>query len=82
MSAQISLNLSDRMFSAAKTYADSNGYNCIQDFIKELLQERLFENTPENTGGIYTYCASQQSLSKNWQLKSEDIAWKHLENEI
>ena len=82
MSTQISLKLSNKMLSTAKTYADSNGYDSIQDFIRELLRERLFEQGSENTGGIYTYLASQQSLSRNWQLKSENIAWKHLEKEM
>ncbi len=82
MTTQISLKLSNKMLSTAKTYADSKGYDSIQDFIRELLRERLFEQGSENTGGISTYLASQQSLSKNWLLKEEDIAWKHLEKEM
>ncbi len=80
MSTQISLKLSDKMFDTAKTFAELKGFNNLQDFIREILRERLFEE--ENIGGLFTYTASEKTLAKNWLSKEEDVAWKHLEKEI
>ncbi|HLD97381.1 MAG TPA: ribbon-helix-helix domain-containing protein [Candidatus Nanoarchaeia archaeon] len=43
MSTQISLKLSDKMLAAARKYARSYGYENLQDFIRELLREQLYE---------------------------------------
>lgn len=61
MSTQISLKLSDSIFSKAKSYSESYGYDSLQDLIRELLREKLFEG--EATSGIYTMIASEKSLS-------------------
>ncbi|MDD9953486.1 MAG: hypothetical protein OXR66_04055 [Candidatus Woesearchaeota archaeon] len=79
MSTQISLKLSDKMFSTALDYADERGYDTLQDFIRELIRERLFEG--EQTTGKATYLASEASLARNWLSKEEDTAWAHLQKE-
>lgn len=81
MSMQISLKLSDKMFSAAKKFVDIKGFDNLQDFIRETIREKLFDNH-ESFGGKYTSFASERSLAKNWSNKGEDRAWKHLEKEI
>ena len=82
MSMQISLKLSNKMFNSAKTFADLKGFDNLQDFIREILREKLFEKDNENIGGLFTYKASESSLAKNWLSKDEDKAWQHLEKEI
>ncbi len=77
MSTQISLKLSDKMLAAARKYAKSYGYENLQDFIRELLREQLFER--ERVSGLNTYKASEASLAKNWLRKEENEAWKHLQ---
>ena len=79
MGTQISLKLSARMLAAAKKYAGKQGYENLQDFIREMLRERLFER--ENVSGLNTYKASEASLAKNWLRKEEDEAWEHLQKE-
>ncbi|MBC8501481.1 MAG: hypothetical protein ISS25_04435 [Nanoarchaeota archaeon] len=79
MSMQISLKLSDKMFEAAKEYTEAKGFENLQDFIRETLRQRLFED--ENIGGIYTSKASEKVLAKNWLSKKEDKAWQHLQKE-
>lgn len=74
MSTQISLKLSDSMLKKAKEYANSYGYDTLQDFIRELIREKLFEG--ESTSGIYTMLASEESLSTNWLCDEEDKAWE------
>ena len=81
MSTQISLNLPDKLLNAAKSVADVKGYNNVQDFIREMLREKLFEDQ-EKIGGKLTYLASEKTLAKNWLLKEEDKAWQHLQKEI
>lgn len=77
MSTQISIKLSDKMFESAKTFAESHGFNSLQDFIRETIREKLFED--ENIGGIYTSKASEDSLAKKWMVAEEDKAWSHLQ---
>lgn len=43
MNTQINLRLPENMLKTAKTYADKNGYGTIQEFIKETIREKLFE---------------------------------------
>ena len=79
MSTQISLKLSDKMIATAKKYARSYGYENLQDFIREMLREKLFER--EKINALDTYKASEASLARNWLKKEEDEAWKHLQEE-
>lgn len=79
MGTQISIKLSDKMFDAARFYAENQGFDSIQDLIREVLREKLFED--ENLNGKLTYLASEQTLAKNWLLKEEDEAWSHLQKE-
>ena len=43
MGAQINLRLPDKLFASTRRYSDEHGYGSIQDFIKEVLREKLFE---------------------------------------
>ena len=79
MSTQISLKLSDRVFSSAKIYSEIHGFDSLQDFIRELIREKLFEKETEAFGGFYTYLASEDSLAKSWLSREEDEAWEHLQ---
>lgn len=80
MSTQISIKLSDKMFDSAKNHANIYGYDSLQDFIRETIRQKLFEN--EELSGKETYLASEKSLAKNWLLKEEDEAWEHLQKEM
>ncbi len=80
MCTQISIKLSDKMFDTAKGYIDSHGYDSLQDFIRETLREKLFEE--EDLDGKFTYLASEKSLARDWLSREEDEAWAHLQKEI
>ena len=79
MSTQISLKLTDKMFEAAKQYTEAKGFENLQDFIRETLRQKLFED--ESVGGLLTAKASEKALAKNWLSKKEDQAWQHLQKE-
>jgi len=79
MAAQINLKLSEQILFTAKNYVKIHGFNSLQDFIRETLREKLFED--EVLSGIHTYKASEQSLAKHWLSKEEDEAWEHLQKE-
>jgi len=81
MGTQISLKLSDRMYSSAMVYAESQGYDTLQEFIRELIRERLFEREAESFGGHSTYLASEKALAKNWLSPEEEEAWAHIQKE-
>ncbi|MBI2672166.1 DUF2281 domain-containing protein [Candidatus Woesearchaeota archaeon] len=70
------------MFNAAKTLTELRGFDSLQDFIREILREKLFEEEKEELNGLFTYLASESSLAKTWLSKEEDEAWQHLEKEI
>lgn len=82
MSTQISIQLSDRMYSSAKVYSEMHGFDSLQDFIREIVRERLFERESEVFGGLSTYMASEESLARNWLSPEEEDAWAHLQEEI
>ncbi len=79
MGTQISLKLSEKMYTAAKIYAENHGYDSLQNFIREVLRERLFED--ETVDGLSTYLASEGSLARYWLSPEEDEAWSHLQKE-
>ncbi|MCH8519164.1 MAG: hypothetical protein LAT82_00220 [Nanoarchaeota archaeon] len=81
MSTQISLKLSNKMFDAAKNYSEMFGYDNLQDFIRETIREKLFEND-EKISGKRTYLASEKALARNWLLQEEEEAWEHLQKGI
>ncbi|MFH1072809.1 MAG: ribbon-helix-helix domain-containing protein [Nanoarchaeota archaeon] len=43
MNSQINIRLPEKMVDSAQTYADKHGFGSIQELIKELMRERLFE---------------------------------------
>ena len=43
MNAQINLRLPEKVLVSAKKYSEKHGYSTIQDFIKETMREKLFE---------------------------------------
>jgi len=80
MSVQINLKLSDVLAATAEIYIKFHGFSSLQDFIREILREKLFED--EKVSGIYAYKAAEPSLAKHWLTKEEDDAWAHLQEEI
>ena len=80
MNTQISLKLSSKILKTAKSFSEAHGFDSLQDFIRELLREKLFED--EKLSGLLTYKASEAALTKHWLSKEENEAWKHLEKEI
>jgi len=79
MGTQISLKLSDKMFGVAKNFAELKGFENLQDFIREVVREKLFEEEKEFISGLATSTASEKSLAKAWLSKDEEKAWKHLQ---
>jgi Arc/MetJ-type ribon-helix-helix transcriptional regulator len=43
MNTQINLRLPDKMLESAKEYAEKHGFGNVQEFIKETVREKLFE---------------------------------------
>ena len=43
MNTQINLRLPEKVLTSAASYAEKHGYATIQEFIKETLREKLFE---------------------------------------
>ena len=43
MNAQINLRMPQKLLDSVKSYSDEHGYGSIQDFIKETIREKLFD---------------------------------------
>jgi len=43
MNAQINLRMPDKLLATAKEYAEEYGFSNVQDFIKETIREKLYE---------------------------------------
>ncbi len=43
MNTQINLRMSQKLLSSVRSYSDEHGYGSVQDFIKETIREKLFE---------------------------------------
>ena len=48
MNTQINLRMPQKLLSSVKSYSDEHGYGSVQDFIKETIREKLFDE-PEIT---------------------------------
>jgi len=48
MTTQINVRLSDSLLDSAKNYAEEQGFGNVQDFIRETVREKIFEE-PEIT---------------------------------
>jgi len=70
--------MSDRLLVSAKRYAEEHGYSNLQEFVRELIREKIFERE-EKLNGMSTYLASEAVLAKDWLSKEEDDAWAHLQ---
>ncbi len=44
MNMQINLRLPEKMLDSAKRYSQEHGFSTVQEFIKETLREKLFED--------------------------------------
>jgi len=79
MSTEITLQLTDKILLKAKEYAEKKGFDSVQNLIKELLRETLFND--DEISGLYTALASEKTLGKHWLVKEEDEAWEYLQKE-
>ena len=43
MNTQINLRLPEKVIDSAKAYAEEHGFSSLQEFIKEAIREKLFE---------------------------------------
>jgi metal-responsive CopG/Arc/MetJ family transcriptional regulator len=43
MNKQINIRMPQKLLSSVRNYSDKHGYGSIQEFIKEMLREKLFE---------------------------------------
>ena len=72
MSTQISLKLSKELLERARRIIKLRGYYNLQEFIREIMREKLFEEED-------LFRASMTSLAKDWESLEDEKAWSHLQ---
>lgn len=45
MNTQVNVRMPEKMLTSAQIYAEEHGYGTVQEFIKETVREKLFEET-------------------------------------
>ncbi len=74
MNTQINLRLPEKMLITAQIYSKENGYSTIQEFIKETLREKLFEdNTITKKELVLVKKLLEASESKNLFKTEEEL---------
>lgn len=67
MNTQINLRLSEKILVSAKSYSQEHGFGSIQDFIKETIREKLFDE-PEITKAKLALVKKLAEISEKKQL--------------
>lgn len=78
MNAQINLRLPERMLLSAQHYVEKHGFGSIQDFIKELLREKLFEKPTLNKEELMLVKQLIEASDKHNLYGSEEQLFKKL----
>jgi len=73
MNTQINLRLPENMLVSAKKYSEKHGYGTIQDFIKETMREKLFEEGISKKELILVKKLIEVSEKKNLFGSEEDL---------
>ncbi len=74
MTIQLNLRMNEKLFTGAKTYAEELGYENIQDFIREMIREKVFEENKLTSKELeLTQRIEKISDKKNLYGTEEDI---------
>jgi len=71
MTTQINLRLPDNLLDSAKNYAKEFGFSNVQDFIKETLREKLFEEEEFSKSDLDKFKTLKDLSDKNNLYGSE-----------
>ena len=78
MNTQINLRLEDNLLESAKTYSQLHGYGNVQEFIKETIRQKIFDE-PDLTGEELSLILKIAKVSEEKKLfKSEEELFKKL----
>ncbi len=74
MTTQINLRINDKLLEEAKEYSKSFGYENVQDFIREIIRNKVFESNDLNNREIaYAQAIEKISDAKNLYGSMNDI---------
>jgi hypothetical protein len=79
MNQQINLRLPGKLLNNASNYAKKNGFNNIQELIKETLREKLFPETTISKKELILIKKIVEATNKKGLWKSEDELFKVLD---
>jgi len=78
MNTQINLRMPQKLLVTAQTYSEEHGYGNVQDFIKELMREKLFEEEQLTTEEINLITKLTNATEKKKLYGTEEELFKRL----
>ena len=78
MNTQINLRLPGKLLVSAKEYAQEHGYGTIQDFIKETLREKVFDQADISTEELDLVKKLAEASTKKNLFGTEEELFKKL----
>ncbi len=78
MNTQINLRLPERILCTAQTYAEEHGFGTVQEFIKETIREKLFEEPEISKEELALVKRLAEISEKNKLYGTEEELFKEL----
>jgi len=81
MNNQINLRLSDKILKSAQSYSEEHGFTTVQEFIKEAIREKLFDEAVINKQELQLVKKLTQISEENNLYGTEEELFKKLREE-
>lgn len=78
MNIQINLRMPEKLLKSARTYSEEHGFSNVQEFIKETLRERLFEEPPITKEELFLVNKLTEAAEKEKLYGTEEELFKKL----
>lgn len=76
MNTQVNLRLPEKLIVAAKLYSEENGYTTIQDFIKQAIRDKVFDEiSPRKLVALKKRVKEAEKNMEKRTYAREDLPW-------
>jgi len=79
MNTQINVRLPSKLLSSARSYAEEHGFGTVQDFLKETIREKLFDEPEISREELILVKKLVEASEKNELYGTEEQLFKKLD---